>query len=58
MSNAGHERRHVASIVLTHALPEDTDLIIETLEQSEFLEVERVGTHYADVTVPSKEVPG
>lgn len=43
------DERHVASIVLTHALPADADLIVETLEESEFIRVDRVGSHYANV---------
>lgn len=43
------EDRHIASIVFTDALPADADLVVETLEESEYLEVERVGANYADV---------
>jgi hypothetical protein len=45
------ESRHVASIVLTCAEPAETDLIIQTLRNSDVLTVERAGSHYVDVEV-------
>lgn len=48
---AMEEDRHIASIVFTDALPADTDLVVKTLEESEYLEVERIGANYADVSV-------
>ena len=43
------ESRHVASLVATHALPEDMDRIIDTLEETDGIRVERVDTHYVDI---------
>ena len=50
------EERHVASLVATHGLPEDMDLVIQTLEQSEFIRIHRVNGNYADITVKIEEV--
>jgi len=43
--------RHIASIVLTGAEPAETDLILDTLASSKFLELERYGSNYIDVEV-------
>lgn len=48
MSNGG---RHVASLVATFAEPKDMDLLIQTLEESEFIRVRRINAHYADIIV-------
>ena len=45
------ESRHVASLVATHALPEDMDRLIETLQESDGVRVERVDAHYADIVI-------
>lgn len=43
------ESRHVASLVAIHALPQDMDRLIETLEAAEGIRVERVDAHYVDI---------
>ncbi|WP_433624039.1 hypothetical protein [Halomicrococcus sp. NG-SE-24] len=50
-SECSDDTHRVASIVLTGAEPAEADLILETLDTSEFLEVDRTGSHYMDVRV-------
>lgn len=50
------EDRHVAGIVFTHSLPEDVDLVLQTLETSEFIRVDQTGANYADVVVKGEGV--
>ena len=45
------ESRHAASLVATHALPEDMDRLIEALQESDGVRVERIGAHYADIEI-------
>jgi hypothetical protein len=45
------ESRHAASLVATHALPEDMDQLIDALQESDGVHVERVGAHYADIEI-------
>ena len=48
MSN---EDRHVAALVFTDAMPAEVDLVLETLETSDFIRVDREGPHFADVII-------
>jgi len=45
------ESRHVASLVRTEGRDADMDLLIETLEEREFVRVERVDDQYADIVI-------
>ncbi len=47
----GDEDRHVAGLVFTHALPEDVDLVLQTLGTSEFIRVDQGGANYADIVI-------
>jgi hypothetical protein len=45
------ESRHVASLVATHGLPEDMDLLIETLQEADGVRVNRIDGNYADIVI-------